>query len=215
MDAHAIALLALWPLTTVLCVCLRRKPTFEQWIVALPLAILLFCGSGAFVHMCDEGQPTRHTSMAALSVLALWLCVDKLRWRLPLMGLVVALACVLGMQYVHWVHTPEVTGNPKLEVPREPVELREALRSIDDSRAYAEGWLSDSELADDLPREARRFEAERRGPVGRYWHSWLTLLYRRNEQRLEIWYPGGKPSDAADRIEWRERPLERRGSIAE
>jgi hypothetical protein len=39
----------------------------------------------------------------------------------------------------------------------------------------------------------------------RVWHTWLTGLYRVTSRPAGVWYPGGKPLEAADQLEWRPR----------
>jgi hypothetical protein len=67
-------------------------------------------------------------------------------------------------------------------VDREPIASRCRINELS-------GWV-------DL--KARHFHL-------RQWHTWLTGLYRVESHPAGVWYPGGKPAEAASRLEWRPR----------
>jgi hypothetical protein len=68
------------------------------------------------------------------------------------------------------------------------------------ARAVPAGWLDETglELGAVGSQSLLRFRVE---PL---WHSWLTGLWRAKRTSLRIWYPGGAPLEAAERLELRD-----------
>ncbi|RPI78968.1 MAG: hypothetical protein EHM45_04680 [Desulfobacteraceae bacterium] len=71
-------------------------------------------------------------------------------------------------------------------------------------KSYPSGW------AEELFKEALDAEAGMtyritRTDAYRLWHSFFTDLYLKSQITVYLWYPGGRLSEAVDKMEWREK----------
>jgi len=88
-------------------------------------------------------------------------------------------------------------GYGQIELARVSSELKRVGET--DRTEYPAAWLRDLpiEVALDPPPNQHAECA---------WHTWLTGLYLRRDTARDFWFPGGTLSEAADKLEIRERP---------
>lgn len=214
VTTHAVILI-LAPLVTLIAsfTVEKRRPTGHQAAVSAMLA----GGSGILVlaftaHLCLEGNP-----LAQCFILGscMWVVLSYVRNALPRRVLAVSLfvvMSVLSMHYSNVVHEPKWTGNPRGRVRAFRVvfesqrqRLAEMLLILGDERnpSYEAGWLRDLPIASELGEQM--VKKPFRESATAVWHTWFTWIYRREKTEQDYWYPGGPISEAADRIELRDR----------
>jgi hypothetical protein len=211
---HAIGLLAVVGGTVFACIRMRGGP---RWRIGLVTAIvtgflaLLFPG-----HLCDAGHPVHHLLIGAACMVAISILV-KNRWTATGLSLAVVLVIgTLAWDYLDLVHKPGLTGNPRPREERRRTGAEARARQLltemaaTDNKTYPASWLHEagfvrnadrgSPLAD-IPHSLPRVE------VRWLWHSWFTGIYECRRTPGFLWYPGGKLSEAAGRVEWREHDV--------
>ena len=171
--------LALW--TTMYLLPENGAHDLNPFVFAIPL--LSWLG----VSLCCKLGKTRKWGLAAL---------------LLLLGVAFALSLVMPEGWADAVQDRDNAMALRLLRSR----LLNGHRDLSNSK-IPPGFM-DTPPRDDLWRPDRRLEEyglteqHIHRPV---WHTWLTGLYLVETKNAGIWYPGGKPSEAANGLSWRPR----------
>jgi hypothetical protein len=204
-NTQALVLIAFLVVTPVLCVAGYGKP--GRWRVLAGLVVgpllALVCGVSG-LHKCDLGQPFMQWVVPGACMTAVLVCVRN-RWiRFTAVALFFAASTWLCQDFAHRVHTDYAGNLAKIERDQKGMlhAAREHIRNkaTGDARIYPAGWMNEAPfigLLDGI--DHANVDPACATPL---WHSWLTGLYALHEVRL--WYPGGRLSEAVDRIEYRE-----------
>jgi len=211
---HALALLAC-PIITLIVVLLTKRRSFAGRSVVAPLLTPLAIGLMPMTmkHMCDEGQAFGSWLIPLLCLWPSMLLVGPAFWRLALALLLGIAMYVLTYQHVEWVHSEELTGNPRWAKRVFAATNRQRMQDYQvwlaerggaDTTSYPAGWLRDIDFGGQHipPSDWQPID----GTVTPLWHSSFTQLYTRVRIPLDYWYPGGTPTEAAEKLELRPRP---------
>ena len=82
--------------------------------------MLLFMGAMPG-HLCFAGEPVLQPLIGALCLMTVGICVAKIRIIILLDILLFASSIALSSQYINLVHTPNLTGNPRVSKMHEEV----------------------------------------------------------------------------------------------
>lgn len=212
-NIQAISLLLIG-LCSILIILIWRKRTFENrqllwgFVGIIPfIAVFAFLGN----HMCDAGTPIRQWNVPAICAFLIVILVEPKHLRRIAYGVLLICAIALTMHYVEIVHTPRYTGNPKSPINRTKRLENLARHSVekitkasqDDDTEVPEGWCRDV-LPDNLKELIIRQEFPKSKAIP-LWHSTITRLYLLEAENRDLWYPGGKLSESAEKIELRGR----------
>jgi hypothetical protein len=207
-ELHAAVLIVVPVATVVLTVALcKRRPSAKRLMGAiLALPVLGLVSIDTLVHKCNRGNPDHHIIVMFVAVAGLLILVTDLRRAVSLAIVLGVVPYVFGLGYHNLVHGDRYVGFAGQDPLSEYVREETAASLMDEGRentAHHEGsWLSDAAF---FRKEKGSGLRESRCLAGAgLWHSPITLLYR--QCSMDLWYPGGKQSEAAPRIEWRERP---------
>lgn len=209
-DVHAGLLIALvLGAMAALALLRRRAPTSRQVAIALGLAALVTLAAPLLNHhMCMEGEPRMQWLILGPCLLGMLMFVRSAPWRRVLGAALGAGIMGLSCHFMHLVHEPRWTGNPDWDgvaISKAIVEPWSSDVATDyEELALPAGWLRDLEIWPEAAATLRRERPERRA-VRPVWHTRLTGLYRYDLVPLDFWYPGGRLSEAAGRIELRDR----------
>lgn len=213
---HALAMLALPILTTVVCVrSYKKRPRALQLIVALLGGVgFIFVLSILSTHMCPKGGGGPQILLGGACMTATASLISDLKFRLALCTLLAAASWALSWQSIHLVHRSDLTGSPG-EVIRAERGLKFGSRLVKESvegdpihgtRSFPPGWVheTDAWTSSKRLREYLQDSPPYRPIITPFWHTWLTGIYARREQPVRLWHPGGVLKDAVDRFEWRD-----------
>lgn len=210
---HAIALLAILGGTIFACVRMRGPRRVVAGLVTALVCFFLSCLMPP--HLCDAGHPIRHLLIGSACIVALMAVVKDRRLAIGLSMLVATATGSLAWNYVDLVHRNGVTGNPHPGEERRRIRAESGARQIlaemapSDDKTYPAGWLHEAEFFRNAPDSSRLREIrsdQSRVEVRWLWHSWFTGLFESRRTTGALWFPGGRLSEAALRVEWRERP---------
>ena len=212
---HAVILVAAPVATLAICVAgWRRRPTLKRIVgSAFGGAVAAFLLLGFTLHACREGQPFHLWALFSLCGIASVICVSRFRIALAVAAAWV-LALIAGAAYYNkLVHGEDYSGTTDRRWEQRRLDaLRHNLSSIlaqlgkNDSTSYPEEPISRASFIKANPDEFEYliFEIERSESIP-LWHSLWTRLYRRRTVPLELWFLGGTLSEAAERLEYREK----------
>lgn len=208
---HAIALLAI-PALTVVALCLLKlsPPTPRRLLYGMIPCLFVLLATAGCNHLCREGQDYFQWLIPVPFLYVVLLFVHSVRWR-ALLASGIALACVvLSSHFDSVVHEPGWTGNPAYDGMASywlRAVRREAARLANDepNLAFEANWLRDLPIAPRVPALAAHDVPSRRA-IGHAWHTAFTGLFPYVGMPQDFWYPGGLLSEAASRIELRDRP---------
>lgn len=210
-DFHGILLLVIPTVTAILCFTLRDAPSRGRVLWSLILILVLFVVvPSCYTHLCTRGNPWSQVVIPSLCIGALAMFVRRLDVAVLASLSIGFLMVVMCNSYIDLVHSDRFTGNPSSRAHEAAQEhLRDSTvrflkkLSASDDVEHPPSWVADAafiknpeELSDRTYRVESRF----------FWHSRLTQLYGEEKFRVELWYPGGKLADAADKLEFRDRP---------
>ncbi len=214
VTAHALLLL-LVPLTiAALCpfFAKRRRPGDDVGAATL---IAVCTGLAACVinqHLCSEGTPLTQWIVPAVCLWCVLTFFESKTCRRVSAVLLVGVMFTLSCHYSDVVHEPEWTGNPrgrslavgvKFEFDRQDLAKKLKVFNDESNPTYKAGWLRDLPIARGLHEELAKKPF--RESATTLWYTWFTRIYRREKTEQDYWYPGGLISEAADRIELRDR----------
>lgn len=209
----AICLLAMPVVALVAMACAWSPAEDDFWLRVWPTAWfpalwIAFWSPGFFVQGHTAINPF-YFWIPLLSWLGVSLCckLGKVRER-GLAAILVLLVIVVAVPQLasdEWSYAARDRENP-MALARLASLLRRGHRDTSNSNFRA-GWIDRAPL-DELwkpDQQTLRLGVTEQHVHSRVWHTWLTGLYRITSTPAGIWYPGGKPADAADRLEWRPR----------
>lgn len=209
---HALWMIGLAILSAIFCWFFwKGRPSVRRvaWSLVALVAPLLFPP-----HACGRGKPITQGLLGGACMAAVLICAKHSRARLALV-IVLALATIgLMIHHDSLVHREDLIGFPgenrfmnrgreeRIEsLKRDMLDL--AAKSND---RIAAGWISEQrtpmDRLDVRARESLRHQREFGDPL---WHSAFTRLYWVRKVPGEVWSPGGSLSEAAERLEWRDR----------
>ena len=216
---HALALLAMIGTSAVLSARMGPPAGGPRWLfgfLAGGVCVVAFTLSPG--HLCDRGAPVLQPLFGTACVVSLTVRVRNPRLAAGSVLVAVAVTVGLSMHHLDLAHSPGLTGNSAPSEPRRMARVRERAEQFlteagtRDEHAYPEGWLHDAAFFKDaaerlqgnsIPTHSSEVE------IDWLWHSWLTVIFARRSRSVALWFPGGTPSDAAKRLEWRgHRPKE-------
>jgi hypothetical protein len=206
-NTQAFILIAFLIATPVLCIAGYGKPGTWRIGISLVAGLLmaLVCAVSG-MHRCLNGAPFLQWLIPAACATAVLVLVRS-RWiRFSMVTLYFVVSIWLCQDYAHLVHTPDYHGNSAiLERQREQTlfGVKQGIRNkaAKDMTAYPAGWMHEAPLLTLV--DADSFFLAELAADSPLWHSWLTGLYELRQGG--IWYPGGRLSEAVDKIEYRER----------
>ena len=210
---HAVVLLLIPFLTAlVLWMAPRRRPTERQIFIAALVPILAGVFLGGLSHVCGAGKSTVQWFVPLVCMWGLTAYLARPVPRRVGAALLLVSAVLLSEHYHSLVHGDHWTGNrswPEIVFSK----VRRAYKSSISSRLkdldaihpgpFEAGWVRDMPLGSGF--EPPKRNASARVVTERVWHSAFTRLYATRLIPIDYWYPGGRPADAADDIEIRDR----------
>lgn len=190
----------------------RRRPTGRQIFIAALVPILAAVFLGGLSHLCGAGNPTVQWFVPLVCMWALTTYLARPVPRRVGAALLLLSAVLLSEHYDSLVHGDHWTGNRSWP---ESVfsKVRRAYMSSISSRlkdldavqpgTFEAGWVRDLPLGGGF--DPPRTKAAAQVVTELAWHSAFTRLYATRLISIDYWYPGGRPADAADDIEIRDR----------
>lgn len=214
VTAHALLLLLAPLASAALCPFFAKRRRAGDDVGAATL-IAVCTGLAACVinqHLCSEGTPLTQWIVPATCLWCVLVFFESKTCRRVCAVLLVGIMFTLSCHYSDVVHEPEWTGNPRARSLAVRVSFESKCQAVGEkllvlgdelSPSYEAGWLRDLPIARRLDEElAQRPFRESATTV---WHTWFTRIYRREKTEQDYWYPGGLISEAAERIELRDR----------
>lgn len=204
VNIHAVLLLLL-PVGTAAALALARKSGGKRVDPARALLFGLVLAAVAIIanqHMCLEGTPRQQPVIGAMCLFAL-LALAGSR-KLAVCGGVIIAAVTIGLSFhfADLVHESDWTGNPNFPdvgptfVLAQQTYIRSEVADHPEVDVpHPAGWLRDSDLAAFLD-SSGGIKALPARDTRRVWHSSFTGLYRVHPIPRDVWYAGGKPSEA-------------------
>jgi hypothetical protein len=165
----------------------------------------------------DSPTPKLQTLVPLAAILATSVFVRRHLPRATFLAGQVVLSVLLVNQFYdlvndgtsHWTGwdspNERYSGNRKLAMRHLSYYVKDAAEALPVNPLPA-GWLDREPLS--LVFRERIDDARIPRTIGTahpVWHTWLTGLWRVDSRPAGVWYPGGKPADAADHLELRPR----------
>ena len=210
-NIQAIVLIAISVYSILIIVRWRRKKFENRQLLWGFAGIVPFTAVFALLgsHGCDAGMPIRQWNVPAICAFLIVILVEPKHLRHISYVILLLSAVALTMHFVEIIHTTGYTGNPKSPINRTKRLENLARYSIekitkvsqDDDTEVPEGWCRDV-LPDNLKELIIRQEFPKSKAIP-LWHSPITRLYLLEAENRDLWYPGGKLSESAEKIELR------------
>jgi len=208
---HAITL-SLLPVLTIAAVAKSpaRLRLTEIAVAALFGAAVFMILAPSFSTCCDEPLQWRQLLIPTASAMTAIVFVRRKELSLAIALASLMLAFLLAFHFAALLGSRGWTGKRNLAqqsvgmARRRLLDIQAELRGVQDDTSYPPCWLRDHPIRELAIAGAVRPPSDSWSEPA--WHSWLTGLYRRHDIDRDFWYPGGRLSEAADKLELRERP---------
>ena len=210
---NAIGLIACVALTAAALIFAdRQRASLKQILIGVLIALSTMIGAGVVsAHLCRAGQPFTQWLIPCICIIAIVSKVHRLGLRISATAILVIAAFVLSFHFSELVHWSGYTGNPHEAEHLQQARLRglaESLRANESLDELPAGWLREVAPALDAESVAWLEDLDSQPEMRRYWHTWLTWIYRPHSLPADVWYPGGPIAENASRVELRRKTPE-------